>query len=49
VEQAQQALDVWVHEYNHSRPHQGLDGQAPVSPTQRFAPTGHCEQDLLPL
>jgi transposase InsO family protein len=49
LEQAQQAVDAWVHEYNHDRPHQGLDGQVPVSPAQRFAATGQDERDLLPL
>jgi transposase InsO family protein len=49
LELAQQAVDVWVREYNHERPHQGLDGQMPVSPAQRFTPTGQAERDLLPL
>jgi transposase InsO family protein len=49
LEQAQQAVDAWVHEYNHDRPHQGLDDQVPVSPAQRFSPTGQPERDLLPL
>jgi transposase InsO family protein len=49
LELAQQAVDAWVREYNHERPHQGLDGQVPVSPAQRFTPTGQAERDLLPL
>ena len=49
LELAQQAVDGWVREYNHDRPHQGLDGQVPVSPAQRFSPTGQGERDLLPL
>jgi transposase InsO family protein len=49
LDQAQAAVDAWVREYNHDRPHQGLDGQVPVSPAQRFAPTGQAERDLLPL
>jgi transposase InsO family protein len=47
--QAQQAVDAWVHEYNHQRPHQALDEQIPVSPAQRFTATDQTERDLLPL
>ena len=49
LELAQQAVDAWAREYNHDRPHQGLDGQVPVSPAQRFTPTGQAERDLLPV
>jgi transposase InsO family protein len=49
LELAQQALDAWVREYNDDRPHQGLDGQVPVSPAHRFTPTAQAERDLLPL
>ena len=39
ITEAQMALDAWVHEYNHTRPHQGIGN---VPPFQRFvlaAPT----------
>jgi transposase InsO family protein len=49
VEQAQAAVDAWVHQYNHDRPHQGLNEAAPVTPAQRFAATGQAERELLPL
>jgi hypothetical protein len=49
VEHAQAAVDVWVHQYNHDRPHQGLNEAAPVTPAQRFAPTEQAERELLPL
>jgi hypothetical protein len=35
---AQQAIDEWVHAYNHHRPHQALDMATPAS---RFRPNGH--------
>jgi hypothetical protein len=49
LDQAQATVDAWVREYNHDRPHQGLDEKVPVSPAQRFAPTTQAERDLLPL
>ena len=39
-EQAQAAVDAWVAEYNTDRPHQALDQERPVTPSQRFAPAG---------
>jgi hypothetical protein len=42
-------VDDFRHEYNHDRPHQGPDEALPVTPAQRFAPTGQPERDLLPL
>jgi len=49
VEQAQAAVDAWVRQYNHDRPHQGLNEAVPVTPAQRFTPTGQPERELLPL
>jgi len=37
LEAAQQAIDAWVHAYNHHRPHQALDMAAAAS---RFRPNG---------
>jgi transposase InsO family protein len=51
AEQAQQAVDAWVGEYNHQRPHQALDEQAPVSPADRFSVDSRAqetERQLLP-
>lgn len=31
IEQAQELIDAWVHEYNHERPHQSLNYQTPYS------------------
>ncbi len=46
---AQAAVDEFVREYNADRPHQALDDQRPVSPADRFTPTGDAERELLPL
>jgi hypothetical protein len=47
VEEAQAAVDVWVHEYNTDRPHQALDELVPVTPSQRFTPVPQAERDVL--
>ena len=39
---AQQAIDAWVHAYNHQRPHQALDMATPAS---RFRPNGPTRAD----
>ena len=49
VEQAQEAVDAWVAEYNTNRPHQGLDPKVPVTPADRFAPVPAEQRDLVPL
>jgi hypothetical protein len=49
VRQAQAAVDVWVAEYNRQRPHQGLDTQVPVTPSDRFAPVSESDRALLDL
>jgi transposase InsO family protein len=49
LDQAQEAIDTWVREYNHDRPHQALDEQSPVSPVQRFTPADAADGNLLPL
>ncbi|MFI1337006.1 IS481 family transposase [Streptomyces sp. NPDC020845] len=46
IEAAQSALDVWVEEYNSSRPHQALEMQAPAD---RFSPVPQEERDVLGL
>lgn len=46
VEEAQAAVDAWVVDYNAERPHQGLDPKVPVTPSQRFIPTGDAELEL---
>ncbi|MGV7784519.1 IS481 family transposase [Mycobacterium kansasii] len=40
---AQEAIDAWVHGYNHQRPHQGLDMAVPAS---LFRPNGPTRLDL---
>src|SRR3954453_23736815 len=47
--EAQAALDDYVRDYNATRPHQALDTTAPVTPSERFQPTGQQERELLPL
>ncbi|MEW1955927.1 IS481 family transposase, partial [Terrabacter sp. NPDC080008] len=47
VEEAQAAVDAWVHEYNTGRPHQALDDTVPVTPSQRFTPVPQAERDVL--
>ena len=49
IEQAQEAVDAWVLEYNTNRPHQGLDPKVPVTPSARFAPVPAEQRDLVPL
>jgi hypothetical protein len=49
LEHAQAALERGRTSTTTTAPHQGLDGQATVSPAQRFTPTGQDERDLLPL
>ncbi len=49
VEAAQQAVDAWVEQYNTDRPHQALDPQAPVMPTDRFTPVPEAERVLVEL
>ncbi|MBO2458172.1 transposase family protein [Actinomadura sp. LCR2-06] len=42
MQAAQQAVDAWVHGYNHSRPHQSLDM---ATPAEAFRPTSaHLQQ-----
>jgi transposase InsO family protein len=43
---AQAAVDAWVHDYNHSRPHQARDMDPPA---QHFAGVPACERADLPL
>lgn len=47
VQEAQDAVGAWVHQYNTDRPHQGLDETSPVTPSQRFAPVPDEQRDLL--
>lgn len=47
VEEAQAAVDAWVHEYNTDRPHQALDEQVPVTPAERFTPVPQSQRDVL--
>jgi hypothetical protein len=47
VEEAQAAVDAWVHEYNTDRPHQALDDTVPVTPAERFAPVPQSQRDVL--
>ncbi|MBO3752602.1 IS481 family transposase [Streptosporangiaceae bacterium NEAU-GS5] len=42
---AQQAIDAWVHAYNHSRPHQALNMAVPAS---AFRPHGPSRDELAP-
>jgi len=49
VEAAQQAVDVWVDEYNTDRPHQALDAKVPVTPADRLAPVPAAERALVDL
>lgn len=46
---AQAAIDTFVAGYNTDRPHQGLDQDLPVTPSQRFAPVPAEQRDLLEL
>lgn len=38
IEDAQAQLDVWVHSYNHDRPHQSLGGRPPIERFRLAAP-----------
>ncbi|WP_088288764.1 IS481 family transposase [Kineosporia sp. A_224] len=49
IVEAQAAVDAWVREYNHDRPHQGLDNRVPVVPADRFRPRPDTERDVVPL
>lgn len=49
VSEAQVALDIWVVEYNQDRPHQGLDTQMPVTPSDRFTPEPESARAVLDL
>ncbi|ADU46597.1 IS481 family transposase [Intrasporangium calvum] len=49
VEEAQAAVDAWVHDYNVDRPHQALDDKVPVTPVERFAPVPAEQRAVLPL
>jgi transposase InsO family protein len=49
IEEAQAAVDAWVDQYNADRPHQALDDQRPVTPTDRFVPIPDEERALLPV
>ena len=49
VAEAQAAVDGWVSEYNQQRPHQGLDTQVPVTPSDRFAPVPAQQRQTLEL
>ncbi len=49
VAAAQDAVDIWVADYNQERPHQGLDPNWPVTPAERFTPVPAEQRDLLPL
>jgi transposase InsO family protein len=40
-QQAQDAVDAWIEEYNRDRPHQALDQRTPVTPQERFAAVSH--------
>jgi transposase InsO family protein len=46
LDQAQGAIDSWVADYNHSRPHQALDMATPAS---RFRAVPQTEREALPL
>jgi transposase InsO family protein len=46
---AQAALDDWVRTYNAERPHQALDVNTPVTPSDRFEAVPDDQRDLLPL
>jgi hypothetical protein len=47
LEAAQAAVDAWVEEYNHRRPHQGLDERVPVTPADRFWPVPAADRGLV--
>ena len=49
VQQAQEAVDAWVVEYNAERPHQALDDKVPVTPSDRFSPVPIEQRDLVDL
>lgn len=49
VEQAQAAVDAWVHGYNTDRPHQALNDTLPVTPAERFAAVPTQARAVLPL
>ena len=46
IEDAQAQLDVWVHHYNHERPHQSLGG---VPPLERFKLAEHRDRPAIPV
>jgi hypothetical protein len=46
ISTAQAAVDGWVHDYNHSRPHQARDMDSPAA---HFSPVPACERAELPL
>jgi len=46
---AQEAVDAWVLDYNQERPHQALDPNWPVTPSERFTPIPAEQRELLPL
>jgi len=46
---AQAALDDWVRGYNADRPHQALDVDVPVTPSDRFEAVSDEQRALLPL
>ena len=48
-EEAQYAVDAWVEQYNTDRPHQALDEELPVTPSERFAPVPAEQREALPL
>ena len=45
----QAAVHAWVEQHNTSRPHQGLDPKAPVTPTDGFIPIPDQERALVDL
>jgi hypothetical protein len=49
LQTAQDAIDVWVTEYNSDRPHQALNGHAPVTPADRFTPQPDARRELIDL
>jgi transposase InsO family protein len=49
VAEAQTAIDAYVRHYNTDRPHQGLDVQAPVTPSDRFEPAPAEQRSMLEL
>jgi transposase InsO family protein len=47
LEAAQAAVDAWVEQYNHQRPHQGLHERVPVTPADRFQPVPAADRGLV--